>query len=136
MSSQNRWYENNKEWVSIIRKFYYEDNKKDMIEYSKQYRKDNLKNVKQKQRNWYIEKKTYTRCPCGSSYITHNKKNHEKTKKHEYFMTYNKIQEKKIKTYTKKNTKTKEYNKKPQEQEINIYKKIQIRKGFFKLVFS
>lgn len=136
MSSQKRFYQKNKEYIGLVRQLYYEENKKYILDTNKQYRKDNLQQVKKKQRNWYIQNKQYTDCPCGSTYIVHNKKNHEKTGKHKYFLTYNKIQEKQQRTYAK-NTETKKYNKKDlTEYSLDMpHTKIQIQKGFFKIVF-
>jgi hypothetical protein len=135
MNPQKKYYQKNKEYIGLVRKLYYEEHKEHILDTNKQYRKDNLQQVKKKQRNWYIQNKQYTDCPCGSTYIIHNKKNHEKTGKHKYFLRYNTIQEKQQRTYNT-TKKTKVYQ---QHQEEDIckkpYKKIQIQKGFFKIVF-
>jgi len=62
------------------KKEYYEDNKEKILEYKKKYRENNKEKIQK-----FCKLKF--KCECGGKYYYNNKTNHEKTKKHQKFIS-------------------------------------------------
>jgi len=74
-----QYYEDNKDQINLKKKQYRVDNKEQISTYNKQYRKDNKEKINQK-----------ITCRCGSTITKHNKKRHERSKKHIQYIELNK----------------------------------------------
>jgi hypothetical protein len=72
--------ENNKDKIKENNKEYYKNNVDKIKEYKKEYNKNNKEIIKE------YDKKTYI-CDCGSLCKLHNKARHNKTKKHQEFIS-------------------------------------------------
>lgn len=87
-----KYYEENRERVLERQKKYYEDNRDDRQLYNKKYWEDNKQELHEKHKTYYNENKEYitlnkTDCPCGGRFGMSNKSNHEKTKKHQNYLS-------------------------------------------------
>jgi hypothetical protein len=77
IAERNKQYrQDNKEIYNDYYKQYYQDNKEEILEHNKQYRQNNKEQLNIK----------YT-CECGSISIKTHKTRHEKTKKHQAFIS-------------------------------------------------
>lgn len=94
-----QYRENNKEFLIKKRKQHYLDNQERIIKKSADYRENNKELLIKKRKEHYLKnkdvilnrfKQTYT-CVCGVVGTKHHKLRHEKTKKHQKYITNNKI---------------------------------------------
>ena len=83
---------------------YYERNKEKVLEYTRQYRQENQNKIKEQQQKQNLQK---TECKCGSVYRRKDRLKHERTKKHQNFISSN--EEPKLSYYQKNKEKQKEY---------------------------
>ena len=63
-------------------KQYNEEHREEISEKMKEYYQENKEHIKQTTLQYYHDNKEQIKCSCGGKYMTHNKKNHLKTKKH------------------------------------------------------
>ena len=92
---QKQYYENNKEQLLEKMKQHYENNKEHIAEQMKQYQEDNKEQIAERMKRYIQDNKAliaekrkvkYT-CDCGSILSKSNKSTHEKTKKHQTFIS-------------------------------------------------
>ena len=83
LRTPKQYKQDNRERISVRDKKYYQDNRERFIEKDKQYYKEN--------KDWILERQKQKHlCLCGGRYIYANKKQHERTKKHQtYLLTLN-----------------------------------------------
>lgn len=86
-----KYYQNNtekcKEQAKKYSKKYYENHSEKGKEQSKKYRKNNLQQMKQRQKDWYKRNSKKHTCLCRGSYTTTNKKIHNKSSHHLYWIS-------------------------------------------------
>jgi hypothetical protein len=88
--SRKEYYQENKERISETRKKYYQDNKEHLSETKKKYYQDNKEHLSETRKEYYkkyIKQKEKITCMCGSEYIYTSKSRHEKTKRHQSYIS-------------------------------------------------
>jgi len=111
--TNNEWYEDNKEIIAQYKKEYYEKNKEKLKQQMKKYQEENKELYAQTSKVYreknkeklalhgkeYYEKnkdiiseklKVKYTCECGSKLVKSSKANHQKTKKHQDFISQSK----------------------------------------------
>lgn len=93
--NKKKYFERNKERIQDYQRKYREDHKEEVSAYNKQYRKAHTKEHQEESQRYYQRhrseisertKITYT-CECGSTLRRADKSKHEKTKKHQKFLS-------------------------------------------------
>ena len=79
---KKKWYENNKEEMSLRCKERYENNKEHILQKHKQYKIEHTEELKASYKKWNIK----VECGCGSSHTLAHKSCHEKTLKHKNYI--------------------------------------------------
>ena len=90
-----QYHKDNKETIKQRKKQYREDHKEEQKQYQKEYRKANKEALKQKSKQYNEANKEANKqkksakqvCPCGSTYSQSDKSRHEKTKKHQAYLS-------------------------------------------------
>jgi hypothetical protein len=100
--NMKEWYERNKEYKLQQHKEYYQKNKeyirqqnqknkKHKSEYNKEWREKNKKHKSEYSKEWREKNKEYMNekfdCECGGKYTRQHHANHQKTKKHQAYIT-------------------------------------------------
>tara|TARA_B110000285_G_scaffold48000_1_gene54223 strand:- start:940 stop:1614 length:675 start_codon:yes stop_codon:yes gene_type:complete len=91
------YYQDNKEQLLVYSKKYYEDHKKEIQEYYKKYHQDNKEEIKEYNKKYYddnkeeikLKSKVPHNCLCGGKYTFSSKARHNKSKKHQKYITDN-----------------------------------------------
>lgn len=76
------YYKNNKEKILQNVKNYYENNKEKVLNYQKEYSEKNKERISERTKQKY-------NCICGSSLRKSDKKRHERSKKHQKYLSLN-----------------------------------------------
>jgi len=85
---KKKYYENNKEKYKENNKEYYENNKEKISEQQKEYRENNKEKIKEYYENNKEKINEKYKCECGGKYIFQNKSRHEKSLKHQKYLSY------------------------------------------------
>jgi len=90
-----KYYEDNKERINEKNKKYQQDHKDKLKEYNKKYYQDNKDDKKEYTRKYQQDNKERINekhnCNCGGKYSTISKSQHERTKRHQKYITENKL---------------------------------------------
>lgn len=77
---RKEYYQLNKEKINEKRKEYYEDNKEKIAQRRKQWREENKEEISQKKKEKY-------QCECGSNIRKNDKARHDRSKKHQTYIS-------------------------------------------------
>ena len=94
-----KYNQDHKEEIKEYNKKYREDNKEELKEYTKKYNQDNKEEIKEYNKKYSqdhkeeikLKSKVPHNCLCGGKYTPPSKARHEKTKKHQKYITDNTI---------------------------------------------
>ena len=94
-ASQARYYEENKELVKARAKKHYEENRETKLEYQHRYAETNKDRIQERVRKYRINnretiiQRAYQRltCECGGVFMRQGKSRHERTKKHQEYLS-------------------------------------------------
>lgn len=84
LSYQKRYYKNNFEHISALKKQHYESNKEKWQNYGRQYYRNRSEELKKK----YADNKEYITCECGAVVLNVSMRNHLKSMKHKKTLSF------------------------------------------------
>jgi len=90
-AKQKEWIEINKDVIAQKCKAYREKNKEAICAQHKQYREANREQISEHKKQWYEAKREQLLekhdCPCGGKYVRCSKARHERSKKHQEYLS-------------------------------------------------